>query len=92
MSYHRQWLAEQHELAHAINSEPWDPPPGMVKRLCCACGFWFATADPNAPACVDCWSGNNGGKRYALARGEPPPLSTREAYRLAQEKAPEGGG
>ena len=30
--------------ARAINVEPWEPMPGMVKRQCPECRYWFATA------------------------------------------------
>jgi hypothetical protein len=29
--------------AHAVNAEPWKPLPGMVKRQCLDCHYWFAT-------------------------------------------------
>jgi len=42
--------------ARAINAEPWQPPPGMVKRQCSWCRYFFAappdTAEPNCPDCV----------------------------------------
>jgi hypothetical protein len=27
----------------AINAEPWEPMPGMVKRLCPQCRYFFAS-------------------------------------------------
>jgi hypothetical protein len=41
--------------ARAVNAEPWDPPPGMVKRRCSACSYWFAAlADAESWTCPDC--------------------------------------
>jgi hypothetical protein len=31
------------KLARAANAEPWDPPPGMIKRRCPKCSYWFAS-------------------------------------------------
>jgi hypothetical protein len=28
--------------ARAINAQAWEPPPGMVKRQCPECRYWFA--------------------------------------------------
>jgi hypothetical protein len=41
--------------ARVINAQPWEPPPGMVKRQCPECRYYFA-ATPNAaePRCWDC--------------------------------------
>jgi hypothetical protein len=33
--------AEEAE-ARAINAQPWEPPPGMVKRQCPECRYFFA--------------------------------------------------
>jgi hypothetical protein len=43
--------------ARAVNAEPWEPLPGMVKRQCPACSYFFA-ARPNRdePRCPDCTS------------------------------------
>jgi hypothetical protein len=41
-------------LARAINSEPWQPLPGMVKLRCQLCAYWFATRDADVPYCPDC--------------------------------------
>ena len=43
--------------ARAINAEPWDPPPGMVKRECPHCRYFFAalSIEPEAVLrCPDC--------------------------------------
>ena len=41
--------------ARAVNAEPWEPMPGMVKRQCPKCRYFFA-APPGAeePRCPDC--------------------------------------
>ena len=33
---------ENEATTRAINAEPWEPMPGMVKRLCPDCRYWFA--------------------------------------------------
>lgn len=41
--------------ARAINAQPWDPLPGMVKRCCDRCAFYFATqADAQLSLCPQC--------------------------------------
>ena len=41
--------------ARAVNAEPWDPPPGMVKRQCPRCRYFFAALpDADDPHCADC--------------------------------------
>lgn len=39
----------------AENEQPWEPYPGMLKRRCLRCDYWFATPieDPQ-PVCADC--------------------------------------
>ena len=46
---------ENEATTRAINERPWEPPPGMVKRQCPDCRYWFA-ARPGSiePRCVDC--------------------------------------
>jgi hypothetical protein len=44
-------------LARAVNAEPWEPLPGMVKRRCLRCGYWFAVKAEQAETtatCPDC--------------------------------------
>ncbi len=43
--------------SRAINAEPWEPVPGLVKRQCPQCRYFFATptATP-AAVCPDCAS------------------------------------
>src|SRR4051812_7614270 len=43
--------------ARVINAEPWEPPPGMVKRQCPDCRYFFAapSTEPEAVLlCPDC--------------------------------------
>ena len=49
-------FASEEAAARAVNSQPWEPPRGMVKLQCERCAYWFA-ADPanSAPYyCPDC--------------------------------------
>ena len=39
--------------ARAINAQPWEPLPGMVKLRCSACHYWFAARSPDTERC-DC--------------------------------------
>jgi hypothetical protein len=44
-------------LARAVNAEPWEPLPGMVKRRCLRCGYFFAVRAEESEAtgsCPDC--------------------------------------
>jgi hypothetical protein len=42
-------------IARAINAEPWEPLPGMVKRECPRCRYFFATLlEAEEPLCPDC--------------------------------------
>ena len=45
-------MTEEEATARAVNAEPWEPPPGMVKRQCPECRYFFATA-PLASAVAD---------------------------------------
>jgi hypothetical protein len=43
--------------ARAINAQPWEPPPGMVKRQCPHCRYFFAARSIESEAvlrCPDC--------------------------------------
>jgi hypothetical protein len=45
------------EEAHAINATGWEPLPGMVKKRCSRCSYWFAVRVMEAEAtsrCPDC--------------------------------------
>jgi hypothetical protein len=39
--------------ARATNAEPWEPPPGMMKRQCSECRYFFA-AVATTGLCPDC--------------------------------------
>jgi hypothetical protein len=39
--------------ARAINAEPWEAPPGMVKRQCPECRYFFAAIEA-VGLCPDC--------------------------------------
>jgi hypothetical protein len=39
--------------ARVVNAEPWEPMPGMVKRQCPKCRYWFASAAETG-LCPDC--------------------------------------
>ena len=43
--------------ARAINAQAWEAPPGMVKRQCPQCRYWFAASPHSAEECCpDCVS------------------------------------
>lgn len=44
------------QLARAINAEPWEPMPGMVRVRCRECRYFFAAHPPvlARPRCPDC--------------------------------------
>ncbi len=43
--------------ARAINAQPWEPLPGMLKKQCSQCRYWFAVLVAEAEVasrCPDC--------------------------------------
>ena len=40
--------------ARAINATDWQPPPGMVKKQCSQCRYWFAAPIAKAEATSRC--------------------------------------
>ena len=56
--------ATDKEEARAINAEPWDPPPGMMKRQCLRCRYWFASPI-EVGLCPDC------GEKFERGRRRP---------------------
>jgi hypothetical protein len=58
------WELEQE--ARAINAEPWEPMPGMVKRQCPWCRYFFAApAHSHEPRCPDCTRANSPRRRIS---------------------------
>ena len=49
--YRRGW--EDEATSRAVNALPWDPPPGMVKRQCPECRYFFVAAT-ETKLCPDC--------------------------------------
>jgi hypothetical protein len=35
-------MEDEEADARAVNAQPWEPPPGMVKRQCPYCRYFFA--------------------------------------------------
>jgi hypothetical protein len=56
-----------HDRARAENEEPWQPLPGMTKRRCTECEFWFAAA-PDKRQCPDCLERMRTGRTRSRAR------------------------
>jgi hypothetical protein len=47
--------ASEEAPARAINAEPWEPLPSMVKQQCPQCRYFFAAPIANRPLlCPDC--------------------------------------
>jgi hypothetical protein len=49
----------QEAEVRAINAQPWQPLPGMLKKRCAQCRYWFAVPVAEAEAtsrCPDCAS------------------------------------
>jgi hypothetical protein len=48
-------LSEVEAEARSVNAQPWEPPPGMVKRQCPKCRYWFAAPEGSGERrCPDC--------------------------------------
>jgi len=48
---------EDEATTRAVNAGPWEPLPGMVKKRCSRCRYWFAVPITEAEAtsrCPDC--------------------------------------
>jgi hypothetical protein len=61
--------------ARAINLEPWTPLPGMTKKQCLECEFWYATANRGQELCHDCLERQRRGRGgYGEYRGRPGPV------------------
>jgi hypothetical protein len=47
--------ADAEAAARRVNAEPWEPMPGMVKRQCPVCRYFFAApASSQELRCQDC--------------------------------------
>ena len=47
-------MTDEEPDARAVNAEPWEPMPGMVKLRGSACSYWFAAGAADAENCPDC--------------------------------------
>ena len=49
-------MKDEEADARAVNAEPWEPLPGMVKRECPECRYFFAAPSHRARGlpCPDC--------------------------------------
>jgi hypothetical protein len=47
-------MTDEEPGARAVNAEPWEPLPGMVKLRCQVCGYWFAAPAADTENCPDC--------------------------------------
>jgi hypothetical protein len=48
-------MSEKEAEARAVNAQPWEPPPGMTKRQCPECRYFFAAPEAEAGMlCPDC--------------------------------------
>jgi hypothetical protein len=48
-------MEDEEADARATNAQPWEPPPGMVKRQCPHCRYLFAARYADAALlCPDC--------------------------------------
>jgi hypothetical protein len=59
-------FAREEAAARQVNAEPWEPMPGMVKRQCPECRYWFAAPANRAalePRCPDCVEKLSRGRR-----------------------------
>ena len=46
-------MTDEEPDARAINAEPWEPLPDMVKLRCQVCGYWFAAPAADTETCPD---------------------------------------
>ena len=47
-------MTDEEPDARAVNAEPWEPLPGMVKLRCTTCHYWFAAPAADVENCPDC--------------------------------------
>ena len=61
-------MRDEEADSRAINAQPWEPLPGMVKRQCPECRYFFAAPSPTVSLCPDCAAlGTGPANRDALA-------------------------
>ena len=68
-------VMDEEAAPRAINAQPWEPPPGMVKRQCPHCRYFFAapSTEPEAVLrCPDCAAEGTRPQRFCTSeRSEP---------------------
>ena len=66
-------MKDEEANARAINAQPWEPPPGMVKRQCPECRYFFAalSIEPEAVLlCPDCAAAGTKSAATAIEKGQ----------------------
>ena len=52
---HQRHVWEDEATSRAISAQPWEPLPGMEKRQCPECRYFFAAESASGePRCPDC--------------------------------------
>jgi hypothetical protein len=67
-------MSEKEADARAVNAQPWEPPPGMLKRQCPNCRYFFAAPSVEHEAMLLCPDCAAAGTRTAAA--EVPSISS----------------
>jgi hypothetical protein len=83
-------MKDEEADARAINAQPWEPLPGMVKRECPECQYFFAApaVEPEAVLlCPDCAAAGTGVQLPAAA---PEALVATVIRRPGRSKAASG--
>ena len=66
-------MKDEEADARAINAQPWEPLPGMVKRECTECQYFFAApaVEPEAVLlCPDCAAAGTKSAATAIEQGQ----------------------
>lgn len=73
--------------ARATNAQPWEPLPGMVKRQCPGCRYFFAAPAASGPVslCPDCATLGTRAAAHAYVALGHPILRCRRMNRVAPE-------
>jgi hypothetical protein len=66
-------MEDEEADARAINAQPWEPPPGMVKRQCPHCRYFFAARSIESEAVLRCPDCAAAGTRTVLHYDEGMP-------------------